>query len=87
MEKLIFPGHIGKLEYIMPALQVYVEAGDWVKTADYIDKEFNILKANGVETVMKEDKTDYTKDAELPRYFGFVERQTSFMMLSKIKIK
>ena len=76
MEKLIFPGHIGKLEYIMPALQVYVEAGDWVKTADYIDKEFNILKANGVETVMKEDKTDYTKDSELPRYFGFVERQT-----------
>lgn len=76
MEKLIFPGHIGKLEYIMPALQVYVEADDWVKTADYIDKEFAILKANGIESEMKDDKTDYTKDAELPRYFGFVERRT-----------
>lgn len=75
MEKLIFPAHIGKLEYIMPAMQVYVEANDWVKTADYIDREFAILKANGIESVMKKDKTDYTKDAELPRYFGFVERQ------------
>lgn len=75
MEKLIFPGHIGKLEYILPALQVYVEAGEWVKTADYIEREFDILKRNGIETEMKEDKTDYTKDAELPRYFGFVERQ------------
>lgn len=75
MEKLIFPGHIAKLDYIMPALQVYVEAGDWVKTADYIEREFAILKANGVESEMKEDKTDYTKDAELPRYFGFVERK------------
>ena len=76
MEKLIFPGHIGKLEYIMPAMQVYVEADDWVKTSDYIDREFSILKANGVESEMKDDKTDYTKDAELPRYFGFVERKT-----------
>ena len=75
MEKLIFPGHIAKLEYIMPALQVYVEADDWVKTADYIEREFNILKENGVESEMKDDKTDYTKDAELPRYFGFVERK------------
>lgn len=76
MEKLIFPGHIGKLEYIIPALQVYVEADDWVKTADYIEKEFAILKTNGVESEMKDDKTDYTKDAEIPRYFGFVERKT-----------
>ena len=38
MERLIFPGHIGKLEYIMPALQVYVDADDWVNTANYIDQ-------------------------------------------------
>lgn len=86
MEKLIFPGHIGDLKYIMPALQVYVDADDWVKTADYIDKEYNILKNNGVESQMKDDKTDYTKDAEIPRYFGFVERRISGDVKSDCRI-
>ena len=75
MEKLVFPRHIGELKYIIPAIQVYAENGSWVSNSDYIEKEFAILKANGVESVMKNDKTDYTKDAELPRYFGFIERQ------------
>lgn len=86
MEKLIFPGHIGDLKYIMPALQVYVDADDWVKTADYIDKEYNILKNNGVESQMKDDKTDYTKDAEIPRYFGFVERRITGDVKSDCRI-
>lgn len=86
MEKLIFPGHIGKLEYIMPALKVYVDADDWVKTADYVDREFAILKANGLESEMKEDKTDYTKDAEIPRYFGFVKRKTPGDVTSDCRI-
>lgn len=76
MEKLIFPRHTGELKYIKPALQVYFEADNWVKTADYIDRESAILIDNGVEKEMKPDKTDYTKDAEIPRYFGFVERKT-----------
>lgn len=75
MEKLIFPGHIGKLEYIIPAMQVYFEADDWVNTDDYVKREFDLLKENGVETEKKDDTSDYTKDAELPRYFGFVERK------------
>ncbi|MCR5246802.1 MAG: AAA family ATPase [Paludibacteraceae bacterium] len=70
----------------MPALQVYVDADDWVKTADYIDKEYNILKNNGVESQMKDDKTDYTKDAEIPRYFGFVERRISGDVKSDCRI-
>ena len=75
MGRLIFPGHIAEFRYVIPAIQVYYDNGGWVSTNDYIDQEFAILKANGVETVMKKDRTDYTKDAELPRYFGFVERQ------------
>ena len=72
MDKLVVPGHIGELRYIIPAIQVYAEDGDWVTTSDYIEREFDILKKNKVESEMKKDKTDYTKDAELPRYFGFL---------------
>ena len=75
IERLVFPGHIADLKYIIPAIKVYADAGDWVNTADYIDKEFAILKANKVEDEKKSDPTDYTKDAELLRYFGLVERR------------
>ena len=75
MGKLIFPGHIAEFRYVIPAMQVYYDDGGWVSTTDYINKEFAILKKNGVESSMKKDLTNYTKDAELPRYFGFVERQ------------
>ena len=74
-EKLVFPGHIADLKYIIPALKVYADVGDWVSTNDYIAKEFSILKSKGIEDEMKSDKTDYTKDAELLRYFGLVERR------------
>lgn len=75
-EKLIVPGHIADMKYVIPAIQVYYQANDWLNTADYIDREFHILKANGTEDTKKKDNTDYTKDAELARYFGFVERKT-----------
>ena len=86
MERLIFPGHIADFKYIIPAIQVYAEDGGWVSTADYIDREFRILRANGVETEMKPDRTDYTKDAELSRYFGFIERQIPGDIKSDCKI-
>lgn len=44
MDKLVVPGHIGELRYIIPAIQVYAEDGDWVTTSDYIEREFDILK-------------------------------------------
>ena len=75
MGRLIFPGHIAEFRYVIPALKVYYDNGGWVSTDDYIKQEFSILKSNGVETKMKKDRTDYTKDAEIPRYFGFVERK------------
>ncbi len=75
-EKLIVPGHIADMKYVIPAIQVYYQANDWLNTADYIEREFHILKANGTEDTKKKDNTDYTKDAELARYFGFVERKT-----------
>ena len=84
MEKLVFPAHIGDLKYIIPALQVYYEANDWIDNESYIYEEFSILKNNGVESVMKSDRTDYTKDAELLRYFGFVERDPSHNSYSRI---
>ena len=74
-EKLIVPGHIADLKYVIPAIQTYADANDWISTSEYIEREFQILKSNNVETEKKNDLTDYTKDAELPRYFGFVERQ------------
>lgn len=86
MDKLVVPGHIGELRYIIPAIQVYAEDGDWVTTSDYIEREFDILKKNKVESEMKKDKTDYTKDAELPRYFGFLERQEPFNTKSPCRI-
>ncbi len=85
-EKLIVPGHIADLKYVIPAIQTYVEADDWLSTSDYINREFRILKKNGVENDMKSDLTDYTKDAELPRYFGFVERKTKGNVQSDCRI-
>lgn len=86
MNKLVVPGHIGELRYIIPAIQVYAESEEWIYTEDYIEKEFQILKKNNVESVMKKDKTDYTKDAELPRYFGFIERQIPLNTKSPCRI-
>ena len=74
-EKLIVPGHIADFKYVIPAIKAYADANDWISTSEYIDREFEILKSNKVETEKKKDLTDYTKDAELPRYFGFIERQ------------
>lgn len=85
-EKLIVPGHIADLKYVIPALKVYADANDWLSTADYIDREFRILKDNGVESYKKSDLTDYTKDAELPRYFGFVERKIKGNTQSECRI-
>lgn len=85
-EKLIVPGHIADLRYVIPAIKTYADAGDWITTSDYIDREFKILKDTGVETYKKNDLTDYTKDAELPRYFGFVERKIKGNIQSECRI-
>jgi hypothetical protein len=85
-ERLIVPGHIADLRYVIPAIKTYADADDWLTTSDYIEQEFKILRKNGVESYMKSDLTDYTKDAELARYFGFVERKIKGNIQSECRI-
>lgn len=86
MGKLIVPRHTADLEYILPAMQVYYDENDWVKTDVYKDKLFDLLKSSGKEKSRNTDETHYTKCSEIPRYFGFLERKEPGKAQSDVRI-
>lgn len=86
MAKLIVPRHTADLEYIIPAMQVFYEGNDWITISDYKNKLFAILLENRKESKRNSDETHYTKCSEIPRYFGFLEREEPGKSTSRIKI-
>ncbi len=86
MGKLIVPRHTADLEYIIPAVEVYFEANDWVSTSNYKEHLVTKLIKNKKESERKSDDTHYTKCSEIPRYFGWLERKDKGKVTSDIRI-
>lgn len=85
MSYFITPKHSGSIENFVYPLLVLKEYGhdQWVSTDDfknslfglYVQKNIGsewVIDENG-NKVMKKDSSDYTKDLQLPAYFGFAE--------------
>ena len=86
MGSLIMPKHSGQLLEFQTALKVCYDRKDvnngWIETGHalqgndgftlYLYQEYNSANAPGHSTP-KKDNSDYTKDAQLPLYFGFME--------------
>ena len=86
MAKLIVPRHTADLDYIIPALEVYYEASDWLETASYKDRLVAKLLKSQKESVRNNDETHYTKCSEIPRYFGLLERKEPGKAKSDVRI-
>ena len=82
MGTLTVPRHTGEMKYIMTSLQVYADYNDWMPNEVFIPTQ---SKALG-EPEVGSDKTHYTKDAEIPRYFGFAERKQPGNKHSDVRI-
>lgn len=72
--KLIMPKHTGQRTEFEAVLKVHFIKNDWVSSGELKDLLHDEYVRLGKETVRKTDDTDYTKDAQLPRYFGLIER-------------
>lgn len=68
MGKIVMPKNSAVLSEIEAALKIYYEADTWIENDDYKRK----LKA-----IIGDDQYDssYTKKAQIPSYFGFVEQE------------
>ena len=72
--KLIMPKHTGQRTEFEAVLKVHYNKNGWMTSAELKDALHEEYVHQGLETVRKSDETDYTKDAQLPRYFGLIER-------------
>ena len=85
MSYFITPKHSGTIDnflYPLLALKRYGRE-EWVSCEDFKNTLFDLYVNNKIETewvlgdngekCMKSDSSDYTKDLQLPAYFGFVE--------------
>lgn len=85
MSDFITPKHSGTIEnFLYPLLALkQFEKGKWVSCDDFKKALFDLYVNNDIqsewvlgdngEKCMKPDSSDYTKDLQLPAYFGFVE--------------
>lgn len=72
--KLIMPKHTrGEYEH-QAVLKIHYEKKDWVTSAELIQGLHEEYVRLGKEDKLKDDKTDYTKDAQIPRYFLLIRR-------------
>ncbi len=72
--KLIMPKHTGQRTEFESVLKVHADNGGWITSSELKDLLHDEYVRLGKETTRKTDETDYTKDAQLPRYFGLIER-------------
>lgn len=85
MSNFITPKHSGSIEnFLYPLLALkQFEKEKWVSCDDFKKALFDLYVKNNIdsewvlgdngEKCMKSDSSDYTKDLQLPAYFGFVE--------------
>lgn len=74
MGNIIIPKHTAETVYFDAAMEVLESESSWVLMQDFTDKLYALLVKIGKETKRSSDNTHYTKCAQLPMYFGFVER-------------
>ena len=85
MSYFITPKHSGSIEnflYPLLALRDYGQ-DQWATTEEFKESLFDLYVQNHIDSewvldtngnkVMKKDSSDYTKDLQLPAYFGFAE--------------
>ena len=97
MGYFITPKHSGSIEnFLYPLLALRdFEEDRWVSTEEFKDSLFKLYVKNSIDSewvldengnkVMKKDSSDYTKDLQLPAYFGFAEAD-SFQRTSNKRI-
>ena len=97
MGYFITPKHSGSIEnFLYPLLALRdFEEDRWVSTEEFKDSLFKLYVNNSIDSewvldengnkVMKKDSSDYTKDLQLPAYFGFAEAD-SFQRTSNKRI-
>lgn len=85
MSYFITPKHSGTIDNFLYPLLALKQYGreEWVSCEDFKNTLFDLYVNNKIETewvlgdngekCMKSDSSDYTKDLQLPAYFGFVE--------------
>ena len=84
MSYFITPKHSGTIDnFLYPLLALnHFSRDEWVSCEDFKNELFNLYVKNNIasewrvvngEKCMKKDSSDYTKDLQLPAYFGFVE--------------
>lgn len=86
MPKLIMPKHTGDLDYIFSALKIYYDDKGWLSTSEYRDRLVSHLLKIGKESSRNRDGSHYTKCAEIPRYFAFLERKEKGNIYSDVRI-
>ena len=85
MSYFITPKHSGSIEnFLYPLLALRDHSQEhWASTEEFKNSLFNLYVKNNIDSewvldengnkVMKKDSSDYTKDLQLPAYFGFAE--------------
>lgn len=66
MGKIVIPKHSADLDEMAAVLKIHYEAGDWVKSKDYVEKLKEIIDPGLYSS-------SYPKKAQVPTYFGFIE--------------
>lgn len=66
MGKIVIPKHSADVDEMNAVLKIHYDAGDWVKSKDYIEE---LIKMIGPHQY----PTSYPKKAQVPAYFGFLE--------------
>ena len=75
MGNIIIPKHTAETVYFDATLEVLQMESSWVLMQDFTDELYQRLVQIGKETKRNHDNTHYTKCAQLPMYFGFVDRK------------
>ena len=103
MGYFITPKHSGSIDNFLYPLLVLQKNGivNWMTTEEFKNELFKLYVENNVNNewevnsegkkVMKHDSSDYTKDLQLPAYFGFTEadsfQRNSSKRITKLGIK
>lgn len=66
MGKIVIPKHSADVDEMNAVLKIHYDAGDWVKSKDYIEELIKMIDPH-------QYPTSYPKKAQVPAYFGFLE--------------
>lgn len=73
MGNLIMPKHTAEIIYFESPLEVLNQSKAWLSMEDFVSQLANLVIQKGREEERHSDDTHYTKCAQLPKYFGFID--------------